>query len=172
MSRPSRLTGRLGRVGVAVAPGDDLVGEADGALGVAVGIDVTDIAGVVVDVMDIAGVGVQVRDAPGVVFDLPLVHAAPNMAINATTRTTGAARRYVAGMADLRVQVQPRPAARPLTRVLRPKFGLGCGAFAFESRRSRMQKAWAGTVRVTWRCQPVKFRPSKWSMPRPVFKSR
>jgi hypothetical protein len=25
---------------------------------------------------------------------------------------------------------------------------------------------------VTWRCQPVKDRPSKWARPRPVFSSR
>ena len=46
------------------------------------------------------------------------------------------------------------------------------GAAAFGSRRSRVQKAWASTTRVTWRCQPVKERPSKWSRPRPVFSSR
>src|SRR5256714_3806032 len=28
------------------------------------------------------------------------------------------------------------------------------GAAAFGSRRSRVQKAWASTARVTWRCQP------------------
>src|SRR5512135_890994 len=35
-----------------------------------------------------------------------------------------------------------------------------------------VQKAWARTARVTWRCQPVNERPSKWSSPRPVFSSR
>src|ERR1017187_3126105 len=34
-----------------------------------------------------------------------------------------------------------------------------------------VQKAWARAARVTWRCQPVKERPSKWSRPRPVFSS-
>ena len=46
------------------------------------------------------------------------------------------------------------------------------GARAFGSRRSRVAKAWARQTRVTWRCQPVKERPSKWSRPRPVFSSR
>ena len=46
------------------------------------------------------------------------------------------------------------------------------GACAFGSVRSRVQKAWARTARVTWRCQPVNERPSKWSRPRPVFSSR
>src|SRR2546429_2119468 len=45
------------------------------------------------------------------------------------------------------------------------------GAEAFGSRRSRVQKAWARTTRVTWRCQPMNERPSKWSMPRPVLSS-
>jgi len=46
------------------------------------------------------------------------------------------------------------------------------GASAVGSRRSRMQNAWASTVRVTWRCQPTKLRPSKWSIPSPVLSSR
>src|SRR5262249_4068424 len=46
------------------------------------------------------------------------------------------------------------------------------GAGAFGSDRSRVQKAWARTGRVTWRCQPVNERPSKWSRPRPVLSSR
>src|SRR5262249_26445836 len=37
------------------------------------------------------------------------------------------------------------------------------GAGAFGSDRSRVQKAWARTARVTWRGQPVNERPSKWS---------
>src|SRR5260370_29721309 len=46
------------------------------------------------------------------------------------------------------------------------------GAGAFGSALSMVQKAWARTARVTWRCQPVNERPSKWSRPRPVFSSR
>ena len=46
------------------------------------------------------------------------------------------------------------------------------GAGAFGSVRSMVQKAWARAARVTWRCQPAKERPSKWSRPRPVFSSR
>src|SRR5438105_15787529 len=46
------------------------------------------------------------------------------------------------------------------------------GAAAFGSRRSRVAKAWASTVRVTWRCQPTYERASKWSMPRAVLSSR
>jgi hypothetical protein len=46
------------------------------------------------------------------------------------------------------------------------------GVSAFGSRRNMVQKAWASTARVTWRCQPTKERPSKWSMPRPVLRSR
>ena len=46
------------------------------------------------------------------------------------------------------------------------------GAGAFGSVRIMVQKAWARTARVTWRCQPVNERPSKWSRPRPVFSSR
>src|SRR5436305_10240293 len=46
------------------------------------------------------------------------------------------------------------------------------GAGTFGSLRSRVQKAWARTARVTWRCHPVNERPSKWSSPRPVFSSR
>ena len=46
------------------------------------------------------------------------------------------------------------------------------GAGAFGPVRSRVQKAWARAARVTFRCQPVQERPSKWSRPRPVFSSR
>jgi len=46
------------------------------------------------------------------------------------------------------------------------------GAGAFGSVRIMVMKAWARTARVTWRCQPVQDRPSKWSRPRPVFSSR
>src|SRR5262249_38535078 len=46
------------------------------------------------------------------------------------------------------------------------------GVCAFGSVRSRVQKAWARAARVTWRCQAVNERPSKWSRPRPVFSSR
>jgi hypothetical protein len=42
----------------------------------------------------------------------------------------------------------------------------------FESRRSKAQTVWARQTRVTWRCEPVKLRPSKWSTPRPVLSSR
>src|SRR3954471_3766013 len=43
---------------------------------------------------------------------------------------------------------------------------------AFGSVRSRVRNSWAAVTRVTWRCQPVKVRPSKWSRPRPVLHSR
>ena len=46
------------------------------------------------------------------------------------------------------------------------------GAGTSGSVRSMVQKAWARTARVTWRCQPSQERPSKWSRPRPVFSSR
>ena len=46
------------------------------------------------------------------------------------------------------------------------------GAAAFGSLRSRVRNSWAAVTRVTWRCQPTKLRPSKWSRPRPVFNSR
>ena len=46
------------------------------------------------------------------------------------------------------------------------------GAGAFGSFRSMVQNAWASAARVTWRCQPVQERPSKWSSPGPVFSSR
>jgi hypothetical protein len=46
------------------------------------------------------------------------------------------------------------------------------GAAAFGSRRSKVQKAWARAARVTWRCQPAKLRPSKWSRPSPSLSSR
>src|SRR5712691_5896154 len=46
------------------------------------------------------------------------------------------------------------------------------GARTFGSVRIMVQKAWARTARVTWRCQPVNERPSKWPSPRPVFSSR
>src|SRR5260370_19239706 len=46
------------------------------------------------------------------------------------------------------------------------------GAGAFGSARIMVQKAWARTARVTWRCQPAEDRPSQWSKPRPVFSSR
>ena len=46
------------------------------------------------------------------------------------------------------------------------------GAGTFGSLRIMVQKAWARTARVTWRCQPVNERPSKWSRPRPAFSSR
>jgi hypothetical protein len=39
-------------------------------------------------------------------------------------------------------------------------------------RRSRVMKRWAAVTRVTWRCQPVKVRPSKWERPSPVLSSR
>jgi len=45
-------------------------------------------------------------------------------------------------------------------------------ATAFGSARSRVTNSWAAETRVTWRCQPVKVRPSKWSSPRPVLSSR
>src|ERR1700758_5777272 len=37
------------------------------------------------------------------------------------------------------------------------------GAGTFGADRSRVQKAWARTARVTWRCQPREERPSKGS---------
>src|SRR6266702_8083524 len=46
------------------------------------------------------------------------------------------------------------------------------GAGTFGSLRSMVQKAWARAARVTWRCQPVQDRPSKWSRPSPVISSR
>ena len=46
------------------------------------------------------------------------------------------------------------------------------GAGTFGSALIMVMKAWARTARVTWRCQPVNERPSKWSRPRPVFSSR
>jgi hypothetical protein len=46
------------------------------------------------------------------------------------------------------------------------------GAGTFGSRRRLLRKAWARLTRVTWRCQPMNVRPSKWSMPRPVLSSR
>src|SRR4051812_34023886 len=46
------------------------------------------------------------------------------------------------------------------------------GAAAFGLVRSRVRNSWAAVTRVTWRCQPVKVRPSKWSRPRPVLHSR
>src|SRR5712691_8706653 len=46
------------------------------------------------------------------------------------------------------------------------------GARTFGSALIMVQKAWARAARVTWRCQPVNERPSKWPSPRPVFSSR
>src|SRR5215208_247570 len=46
------------------------------------------------------------------------------------------------------------------------------GEAAFGSVCSRVRNSWAAVTRVTWRCQPAKVRPSKWSRPRPVFGSR
>src|SRR5450755_3432589 len=46
----------------------------------------------------------------------------------------------------------------------------GAGTFGFA--RIMVQNAWARTARVTWRCQPVKERPSKWASPSPVLSSR
>ena len=46
------------------------------------------------------------------------------------------------------------------------------GAGTFGSVLIIVQNAWARTARVTWRCQPVNERPSKWSRPRPCLSSR
>src|SRR3954452_2416530 len=46
------------------------------------------------------------------------------------------------------------------------------GAAAFGLVRSPVRNNWAAVTRVTWRCQPVKVRPSKWSRPRAVLHSR
>src|SRR5690349_12060293 len=43
---------------------------------------------------------------------------------------------------------------------------------AFGARRCSVRKAWAAVTRVTWWCQPVQERPSKWSRPRPCLSSR
>ena len=46
------------------------------------------------------------------------------------------------------------------------------GAATFGLVRSRVTNSWAAVTRVTWRCQPAKVRPSKWSRPSAVFSSR
>src|SRR5215218_2621482 len=46
------------------------------------------------------------------------------------------------------------------------------GAATFGLVRSRVTNSWAAVTRVTWRCQPAKVRPSKWSRPSAVLHSR
>src|SRR3954447_12433195 len=57
-------------------------------------------------------------------------------------------------------------------QVVQDRIQAQAGAAAFGSVRSRVRNSWAAVTRVTWRGQPAKVRPSKWSRPRAVFSSR
>ena len=45
-------------------------------------------------------------------------------------------------------------------------------AFGSAVKRWMVMNRWAAVTRVTWWCQPLQVRPSKWSRPRPCLSSR